>query len=68
MIDASKFPRVPVVPVADLGQPPSGWIQSTSTEPETTKLGAQGGTQSGGLAPKEMALKDGRYYVVAPGK
>ena len=66
MIDASKFPRVPVVPVADLGQPPLGRIESTATEREKTKLGAQGGAQNGSLVPKEMALQDGRYYVVTP--
>jgi len=68
MIDASKFPRVPVVPVADLGQPPSSRIESTATEREKTKLGAQEGAQNSGLAPKEMALQDGRYYVVTPSK
>ena len=66
MIDASKFPRVPVVPVADFGQPPSGENESTATDLGKTKLGAREGAQSGGLAPKEMALQDGRYYVVAP--
>ena len=68
MIDASKFPSVPAVPVADLGQPPSGLIESTATDRGKTKLGAQAGVQNGGLAPKEMALQDGRYYVVTPSK
>jgi hypothetical protein len=68
MIDASKFPRVPVVPVADVGQPPPGVIESTAIEREKTKLGAVGDGQSVGLAPKIMALQDGRYYVVTPSK
>jgi hypothetical protein len=66
MIDASKFPRVPVVPVADVGQPPPSRIESTATEREETKLGAIKNAQGGGLAPKEMALQNGRYYVVTP--
>jgi hypothetical protein len=65
MIDASKFPRVPVVPVVDLGQPPSGGIESTTTEREKTKLGTIENAQGGGLAPKTMALRDGRYYVIS---
>jgi len=68
MIDASKFPSVPVVPIADLGQLPSGRIESNTTEREKTKLGAQESEQNGGLAPKQMALQDGRYYVVTVGK
>jgi hypothetical protein len=65
MIDASKFPRVPVVPVADLGQPPSGRIESTATEREKTKLGAIENAQGSGFPPKTMALRDGRYYVIS---
>jgi hypothetical protein len=66
MIDASKFPRVPVVPVADLGQPPLDRIEGTATEREKTKLGTVSSGQSVGLTPKTMALQDGRYYVVTP--
>jgi hypothetical protein len=68
MIDASKFPRVPVVPVADIGQIPPDRIESIAVEREKTKLGAVGNGQSVGLAPKTMALQDGRYYVVTPSK
>jgi hypothetical protein len=66
MIDASKFPRVPVVPVADVGQPPPVRSESAAVEHEKTKLGAVGNGKSVGLAPKTMALQDGRYYVVTP--
>jgi len=65
MIDASKFPRVPVVPVADVGQPPPSRIESTATEREKTKLGAIENAQGSGLPPKTMALRDGRYYVIS---
>jgi hypothetical protein len=68
MIDASKFPRVPVVPVADVGQPPPDRIESIAVEREKTKLGSVGSAQNGGLAPKTMAFQDGRYYVVTVGK
>jgi len=68
MIDASKFPRVPVVPVADVGQPPPDPIESAVDELEKTKLGAVGNAQSIGLAPKTMALREGRYYVVSEEK
>ncbi|MBD8724665.1 hypothetical protein IFT43_14975 [Oxalobacteraceae sp. CFBP 13708] len=68
MIDASKFPRVPVVPVADVGQPPPGRSESAAVEREQTKLGAAGSAQSAGLAPKTMALREGRYYVVSEEK
>ena len=65
MIDASKFPRVPVVPVADVGQPPVVQIETAAVENEKTKLRASGNAQGGGLAPKTMALRDGRYYVIS---
>jgi len=68
MIDASKFPRMPVVPVADVGQPPPDRIESIAVEREKTKLGSLDSSQNGGLAPKTMAFKDGRYYVVTAGK
>ena len=68
MIDASKFPRVPVVPVVDVGQPPPGRIESTAVGREKTKLGVGDNAQNAGLLPKTMALQDGRYYVVTPGK
>ena len=68
MIDASKFPRVPVVPVVDVGQLPPGRIESAAVGREKTKLGAGGNAQNAGLLPKTMALQDGRYYVVTPGK
>jgi hypothetical protein len=68
MIDASKFPRVPVVPVADVGQPPPDRSESVSVEREKTKLGSVGSEQNGDLAPKTMALQDGRYYVVTASK
>ncbi len=64
MIDASKFPRVPVVPVADVGQQPPDRIESAAVEREKTKLGAGDNAQNGGMEPKTMALRDGRYYVV----
>jgi hypothetical protein len=68
MIDASKFPRVPVVPVADIGQPPPGRTDSVIVEREQTKSGAAGSAQSAGLAPKTMAFREGRYYVVSEEK
>jgi hypothetical protein len=68
MIDASKFPRVPVVPVADVGQPPPGRRESAVDEREKTKLGAVSNAQSVGLALKTMALREGRYYVVSEEK
>ena len=68
MIDASKFPRVPIVPVADVGQPPPDRIESITAESKKTKLGSVGIAQNGGPAPKTMALQDGRYYVITPGK
>lgn len=68
MIDASKFPKVPVVPVADVGQPMPDRSESISAERDKTKLDAAGGGQSVGLTPRTMALKDGRYYVVTPSK
>lgn len=68
MIDASKFPRVPVVPVADVGQPPPAPSESIAVEREKTKLGSMNSAQNGGVEPKTMALKDGRYYVVTPSK
>ena len=68
MIDASKFPSVPAVPVADVGQAPLGRIESTAVEREKTKLLAEGNAQNVGLAPKTMALREGRYYVVSEEK
>jgi len=68
MINASKFPRVPALPIADVGQPPPGRIESAPVEREKTKLGAGGSEQSAGLAPKTMALREGRYYVVSEEK
>ena len=68
MIDASKFPRVPVVPVVDVGQPPPGRIESAAVGREKTKLGAVCNAQSVGLPPKAMALREGRYYVVSEEK
>jgi len=68
MIDASKFPRVPAVPVTDVGQPPPGRIESATVEREKTKLGAVSNAQSVGLAPKTMVLREGRYYVVSEEK
>jgi hypothetical protein len=68
MIDASKFPRMPVVPVADVGQPPPGRRENAVDEREKTKLGVVRNAQSIGLAPKTMALRDGRYYVVSEEK
>jgi len=68
MIDASKFPRVPVVPVVDIGQPPSDRIESTAVEHSKTKLVDAGGAPNSSLAPKTMALQGGRYYVVAEKK
>jgi hypothetical protein len=68
MIDASKFPRMPVVPVADVGQPLPDRIESIAIEREKTKLGYVGSAQNSDPAPKTMALQDGRYYVVTAGK
>ena len=68
MIDASKFPRVPVVPVVDIGQPPPERIEHSAVERSKTKLGVESGAQNGAVAPKTMALQGGRYYVVAEKK
>ena len=68
MIDASKFPRVPVVPVVDIGQPPPFRIEHTAVERSKTKLAAESGAQNSVVAPKTMTLQGGRYYVVAEKK
>ena len=68
MIDASKFPRVPVVPVADVGQPPPERIENAAVERKKTQLGSGHGAQNDGVAPKAMALQNGRYYVVSEQK
>ena len=68
MIDASKFPRVPVVPVADVGQPPPDRIEIAAVEREKIKLGAGDSAQNGSAEAKTMTLRDGRYYVVTPEK
>jgi hypothetical protein len=68
MIDASKFPRMPVVPVADVGQPPPGGFEIATVEREKTKLGTADSAQCVGLASKTMAFREGRYYVVSEQK
>jgi hypothetical protein len=68
MIDASKFPRVPVVPVADVGRPPPERLESEAVERVKIQLAGGDGVQNDGMAPKAMALQNGRYYVVSEQK